>query len=191
MAEAVIVAAARTPIGRANKGSLVDVDAFALAVAAIDEVAKRSGLDRKLIDDIVLAESLQGGGVIARHAAVTLGMHQVPGLALNRWCAAGMAAVQTAAATVVSGMGSAIIAGGTESMSSMPQQLKSLRFSTALAPIDRTNSALDSSDTTPMALAPETAQSWVANTPRPPDAPQTSTLSPGRRTCGSCPNSMR
>ena len=125
MAEAVIVAAARTPIGRANKGSLVDVDAFALAVAAIDEVAKRSGLDRKLIDDIVLAESLQGGGVIARHAAVTLGMHQVPGLALNRWCAAGMAAVQTAAATVVSGMGSAIIAGGTESMSSMPQQLKS------------------------------------------------------------------
>ena len=72
-----------------------------------------------------------------------------------------------------------------------PQQLKSLRLMTALAPSDITKSRLSSSDTTPMALAPETAQSCTAMAPRPPDAPHTSTLWPGRRMCGRWPNSIR
>ena len=58
MTEAVIVAAARTPIGRAHKGSLVDVDAFRLAEIAVGEAVARSGIDAADIDDIVLAESL-------------------------------------------------------------------------------------------------------------------------------------
>ena len=126
MPEAVIVAAARTPIGRANKGSLVDVDAFTLAEVAVQAVLDRAGIDRADIDDLVLAESLQGGGVIGRHTAVRLGLTHVPGLADNRHCAAGLSAVQIAAGSIRAGMDRVVIAGGTESLSSMPQTLKSV-----------------------------------------------------------------
>src|ERR1700743_1709858 len=57
-----------------------------------------------------------------------------------------------------------------------PQQWKSLRLSTPLAPSESTKSRLLSSLITPMALAPDTAQSCTANDPKPPDAPHTSTL---------------
>jgi acetyl-CoA acetyltransferase family protein len=123
--EAVIVARARTPIGRANKGALVDVDAFELARVAVGAAIERSGLPGDEIDDLVLAESLQGGGVIARYTAVTLGLVQVPGLADNRHCAAGLSAVQIAAGSIRAGMDRVVVAGGTESLSSMPQALKS------------------------------------------------------------------
>ena len=126
MSDAVIVATARTPIGRANRGSLVDVDAFALAEHVTREVIARSKIDPRMIDDIVLAESLQGGGVIARNIAVRLGLDSIPGLADNRHCAAGLSAVQIAAATVRAGMDHVVVAGGTESLSSMPRQLKSV-----------------------------------------------------------------
>jgi hypothetical protein len=56
---------------------------------------------------------------------------------------------------------------------------------TPLAPSDITKSRLDSSEMTPIALAPEARISWTPTTPRPPEAPQTSTLWPGRRMCGS------
>jgi acetyl-CoA acetyltransferase family protein len=124
--EAVIVAAARTPIGRANKGSLVDVDAFELAEVAVGAAIERSGVPAADIDDIVLAESLQGGGVIARNVAVRLGLSSVPGLADNRHCAAGLSAVQIAAASIRAGMDRVVVAGGTESLSSMPQTMKSI-----------------------------------------------------------------
>ncbi len=126
MTEAVILAAARTPIGRANKGSLVDVDAFELARVAVSEAIARSGVPAADIDDIVLAESLQGGGVIARYVAVELGLDHVPGLADNRHCAAGLSAAQIAAGSIRAGMDQLIVAGGTESLSSMPQSLKSV-----------------------------------------------------------------
>jgi acetyl-CoA acetyltransferase family protein len=126
MNEAVIVAAARTPIGRASKGSLVDVDAFTLAEYAVRAVLDRAGIDYADIDDLVLAESLQGGGVIGRHTAVRLGLAHVPGLADNRHCAAGLSAVQIAAGSIMAGMDRVVVAGGTESLSSMPQTLKSV-----------------------------------------------------------------
>ncbi|HWD53310.1 MAG TPA: thiolase family protein [Acidimicrobiales bacterium] len=126
MTEAVIVAAARTPIGRANKGSLVDIDAFELAEVAVGAAIERSGVPAADIDDIVLAESLQGGGVIARNVAVRLGLSSVPGLADNRHCAAGLSAVQIAAGSVRAGMDRVVVAGGTESLSSMPQTMKSI-----------------------------------------------------------------
>ncbi len=126
MTEAVIVSAARTPIGRSHKGSLVDVDAFSLAEIAIASAIERSGLDPSLIDDIVMAESLQGGGVIARNVAIRLGLPAVPGLADNRHCAAGLSAIQIASGSIRAGMDKVVIAGGTESLSSMPQVLKSV-----------------------------------------------------------------
>jgi acetyl-CoA acetyltransferase family protein len=124
--EAVIVAAARTPIGRANKGSFVDIDAFQLAEVAVGAAIQRSGVPVADIDDIVLAESLQGGGVIARNVAVRLGLAGVPGLADNRHCAAGLSAIQIAAGSIRAGMDRVVVAGGTGSLSSMPRTLKSV-----------------------------------------------------------------
>ena len=100
MPEAVIVAACRTAIGTARKGALADTSPFELADVIVGEVVRRAGIEALEVDDIVLAESLYGGGDIARHAAVTAGLTDVPGLALNRHCASGLAAVQTAAANV-------------------------------------------------------------------------------------------
>lgn len=124
MSDAVVVATARTPIGRSHKGSLVDVDAFGLAEVVIRSVMERSGIDAGLIDDIVLAESLQGGGVIARNVAVRMGMPSVPGLADNRHCAGGLSAIQIAAGSIRAGMDQVVIAGGTESLSSTPRVFK-------------------------------------------------------------------
>jgi acetyl-CoA acetyltransferase family protein len=132
--DAVIVATARTPIGRARKGSLVDVDAFELAQIAVGEVIERSGIATSDIDDIVVAESLQGGGVIARNIAVRLGLTSVPGLADNRHCAAGLSAVQIASAGIRAGMDHVVVAGGTESLSTSPQTLKPAERSGAAEP---------------------------------------------------------
>src|SRR3954453_9387260 len=100
MRNTVIVGAGRTPICRSRKGSFASVDAFALARAGVSGVLERSGVAAADVDDVMLAEALQGGGVIARHTAVSLGLSQVPGLALNRHCAGGQAAAQSAIAAI-------------------------------------------------------------------------------------------
>src|SRR5690606_36477585 len=66
---------------------------------------------------------LYGGGVIARHAAITTGLTHVPGLAHNRHCAASLASVQSAAASIRSGMDRVVIAGGVNSASTSPRSL--------------------------------------------------------------------
>ena len=126
MTDAVIVAGARTPIGRSHKGSLLDVDAFELGKVAVGAAIGRSGIPAEDIDDVVLAESLQGGGVIARYVALELGLDSVPGLADNRHCAAGLSAVQIAAGSIRAGMDRVVVAGGTESLSSMVMGQKSV-----------------------------------------------------------------
>lgn len=121
MADAVIVSTARTPIGTAFKGTLVDVDPFTLGQHVVTEAVNRSTLDPKLIDDVVLAETLYGGGVIARYVAVEAGMDHVPGASTNRHCAAGLTAITTGAASIMAGMDRAVVAGGTHSMSTSPR----------------------------------------------------------------------
>ncbi|MDX6741030.1 thiolase family protein [Actinocorallia sp. A-T 12471] len=119
MPEAVIVEALRTPVATSFKGSLRDVDAFALADRIVGAAAAK--LDPAAVDDVILGEGLYGGGVVARHAAVTAGLTNVPGLALNRHCAAGLSSVQMAAASIRAGMDELIIAGGVNSMSTAPR----------------------------------------------------------------------
>jgi len=126
MTDAVIVSAARTAIGTARKGSLMNFTAFDLGKIAVEESLKRSGISVDDVDDIVLGEVLQGGGDIARYAAVELGMTDVPGMAHNRHCASGMAAVQTAAGSIRAGMDRVVIAGGTESITQSPSVFKKL-----------------------------------------------------------------
>src|SRR6476659_7160790 len=124
MTDAVIVSAARTAIGTARRGSLVDLDAFDLAKYAVQEALKRSGIPVEDVDDIVLGEVLQGGGDIARYVAVELGMLEAPGLAHNRHCASSRATVQSAAASIKAGMDRVVIAGGAESLTQSPQVFK-------------------------------------------------------------------
>ena len=119
MPEAVIVSALRTPIGTAMKGTLRDTDAYQLAEHVVGTAV--ADLDSGAIDDVILGEGLYGGGVVARHAAITAGLTSAPGLALNRHCAAGQAAVQSAAASVRAGMDLLIIAGGVNSASTSPR----------------------------------------------------------------------
>ena len=126
MGDAVIVAAARTPIGTARKGSLAGLTAFDLGRLAVEAAVKRAGIPTEDLDDIVLGEVLQGGGDIARYVAIELGLTDVPGMAHNRHCASGMAAVQTAAANIRAGMDRVVVAGGTESISQAPQVFRKL-----------------------------------------------------------------
>jgi acetyl-CoA acetyltransferase family protein len=121
MPEAVIVSACRTAIGTAFKGTLTETTAFDLADAVVAESLARTGLSGSEIDDVILGETMYGGGVVARHAALTAGLTDAPGLALNRHCASGLAAVATAAANIRSGMDDVVIAGGTHSMSTSPR----------------------------------------------------------------------
>ncbi len=123
MPEAVIVSALRTPIGTAVKGTLRDTDAYQLADHIVGATVTEldSHVDRADIDDLILGEGLYGGGVVARHAAITAGLTSVPGLATNRHCAAGLAAVQGAAASIRAGMDRVVIAGGVNSASTSPR----------------------------------------------------------------------
>ena len=117
---AAIVAAARTPIGTARKGTLANMPAVELAKPVISAVIERSGLDAAEFDDMVLAEVMQGGGDSARYIAVDLGLLNIAGLAVNRQCASSLSAIAVGAGQIASGMSQAILAGGMESLSTSP-----------------------------------------------------------------------
>jgi acetyl-CoA acetyltransferase family protein len=121
MPNAVIVSAVRTAIGTARKGSLVDTPAEVLARIILEESVRRSGLSPELIDDVVFAESLYGGGDVARHAAVEAGMLGVGGQAVNRHCAGSLTALGIAAGSIRAGMDRAIVAGGVQASSMSPR----------------------------------------------------------------------
>ena len=121
MAEAVIAAAVRTPIGRARKGSLADVrpeDMAAFAVrAAVDKVP---GLDPAKIVDVMLGcgmpEERQGMN-LARRVALLAGLpDSVPGTTVNRFCASSLQTIRMAFHAVKAGEGDAFVAGGVESI---------------------------------------------------------------------------
>lgn len=124
MNDAVIVSTARTAIGTAYKGSLVDVDALELATRTVSETVRRTGVDPTVLDDVVLGESLYGGGDLARYAAIESGLVGVPGVAHNRHCASGLAAVQSAAASIRAGMDKLVVAGGVQSTSTSPRSTR-------------------------------------------------------------------
>ena len=122
--EAVIVSTARTAIGTAFKGSLIDVDGLELATSVVGEVVKRSGIDPERFDDVLLGETLYGGGDLARYAAIEAGIEGAPGAALNRHCASGLTALTTGAASIKAGMDKVVIAGGVQSMSTSPRDTR-------------------------------------------------------------------
>jgi acetyl-CoA acetyltransferase family protein len=117
---ATIVAGARTAIGTSYKGSLNEADPLDLATTVVASAVDRAGLDPDLVDDVVLGESLYGGGAIGRYAAIEAGLVGVPGIAHNRHCASALSALQSASASIMSGMDRVVVAGGVQSSSTMP-----------------------------------------------------------------------
>jgi acetyl-CoA C-acetyltransferase len=109
-------------VATAFKGSLVSTRTEDLARIAVRAVVDRSGLEDSLIDDVVMAESMHGGGAVARHAAIEAGLIRAGGVALNRHCAGSLAAVAFASGSIIAGMEHAIVAGGAHSTSTTPQQ---------------------------------------------------------------------
>jgi acetyl-CoA acyltransferase len=146
-AKAAIVAAARTAIGTSRRGSLANMPAIELAKPIVAAVVDRSGLAAGDFDDLVLAESLQGGGDSARYIAVDLGLTEIPGMAVNRQCASSLTAIAVGAGQIASGMSRAILAGGMESCSTSPLLRKRKPFTTGKA-------AEDYQDWTPLSHLP-------------------------------------
>jgi acetyl-CoA C-acetyltransferase len=124
--EAFIYEAIRTPRGRGKQnGSLHGTKPVSLLVGLIDEIRRRHpGLDPNTIDDIVLGVVSpvgEQGADIARTAAILAGLPDtVGGVQMNRFCASGLEAVNTAATKVRSGWDHLVLAGGVESMSRVP-----------------------------------------------------------------------
>ena len=121
MTEAVIVATARSPIGRAYKGSLVEVRADDLAGFAIDALMdKVPQVDRSSVDDVMLGCGLthhEQGYNLARPAALIGGMPEtVPATTVNRFCASSLQTIRMAFHAVRQGEGDTYIAAGSESV---------------------------------------------------------------------------
>ena len=122
MTEAYIVATARSPIGRAHKGSLKDVRPDDLAAqmvrAAVDQVP---GLDPARIDDLLLGCGLPGGkqGMnLARIVAVLCGWDMVPGATVTRYCSSSLQTTRMAFHAIKAGEGDVFVSAGVESVSS-------------------------------------------------------------------------
>jgi acetyl-CoA C-acetyltransferase len=121
MPEAVIVAAARTPIGRANKGSLVDCRPDDLSATIVKAaLAKVPGLDPKVVEDVIWGcgqPAGESGYNIARVVGILAGIPDVPGVTVNRYCSSSLQTIRMAAHAIKAGEGDIFIAGGVETVS--------------------------------------------------------------------------
>jgi acetyl-CoA C-acetyltransferase len=121
MPEAVIVATARSPIGRANKGSLVDIRPDDLTAQMISAaLAKVPELDPQDIDDLLLGCGLPGGEQgynLARVVAVLLGFDFLPGTTITRYCSSSLQTTRMAMHAIRAGEGDVFISAGVETVS--------------------------------------------------------------------------
>jgi acetyl-CoA acyltransferase len=124
MKTAYILASYRTPGCRANKGKLKDVRPDDLAAVAMKGLIERTGVDPNMVEDVYLGcafpEAEQGMNM-GRVAAMKAGFpYQVPGQTINRFCSSGIQTIAMAAERIMAGFADCIVAGGAESMSSVP-----------------------------------------------------------------------
>ncbi|MBW2093338.1 MAG: thiolase family protein [Deltaproteobacteria bacterium] len=125
MKEAVIVAACRTAVGKAPRGTLKDTRPEAMGCAVLGDLLKRAGdLDPMLIDDVVIGctfpEATQGLN-LARVLVMSMGWpDRVPGTTVNRFCSSGLQAIAIGAEKIMCGFADVVVAGGVESMSQIP-----------------------------------------------------------------------
>ena len=121
MLEAVIVATARTPIGKAYRGSFNDTQGQALAGSAIGEAGRRAGVEPGEVEDVVMGCAMQQGSTgfnVARQGALWAGMpDSVPGMTIDRQCGSGLMAIASVAKSIANGELKIGVGGGVESIS--------------------------------------------------------------------------
>ena len=125
MTEAYIYDALRTPRGKGRKdGSLHEVTSVRLSALALNALKERNNLDGHAVEDVIwgnVTQVMEQGGCLARSAVLASDLDEsIPGLAINRFCASGMEAVNLAANQIKGGAGDAYIAGGVEMMGRVP-----------------------------------------------------------------------
>ncbi len=123
MAEAVIVEAVRSPVGKRN-GALSGVHPSELSAQVLNGLVQRAGIDPALVDDVIWGCVMQAGEQaldIARTALLTAGWPEtVPGVTVDRQCGSSQQSLHFAVAGVVAGHYDVVVAGGVESMSRTP-----------------------------------------------------------------------
>ncbi|SEM62827.1 acetyl-CoA acyltransferase [Mesobacillus persicus] len=137
MREAVIVAGARTPVGRAKKGSLANVRPDDLGALVVKETLKRAGNYEGNIDDLIIGCAMpeaEQGLNMARNIGALAGLsYEVPAVTVNRFCSSGLQTIATGAEKIMLGHADTIIAGGAESMSMVPMSGHVMRPNAKLA----------------------------------------------------------
>jgi acetyl-CoA C-acetyltransferase len=126
----VIVAGARTPIGRFG-GAFKDVPATILGAHAIRAAVERSGIEGRNVDYVIMGQVLQAGAgqITARQAAIEAGVPQeVPAITINKVCLSGLNAIALADQLIRAGEVEVVVAGGMESMSGAPYVVPKARF---------------------------------------------------------------
>ena len=129
MKEVVIVSAVRTPMGSFG-GCLSSVSATNLGSAAIKGAIEKAGIDSRIVNEVFMGNVLQAnlGQAPARQAAIFAGLSKdVPCTTINKVCSSGMKSIMIAAQTILSGDNDVVIAGGMESMSSVPHYMDKSR----------------------------------------------------------------
>lgn len=125
MREAVIVSAARTPIGKAFRGSLNNIHSPSLMAHALGAAAERAGIAGPEIDDVIVGSVLTAGTAgmnLARNAALAAGFGaSAPGQTVDRQCASSLVAIAAAANRIVAEGDGIILAGGQENVSALQQ----------------------------------------------------------------------
>jgi len=127
MPEAVIVSAARTPIGRAFRGAFNQTHGATLAGHVVRHAAERANVDPAEIEDVIIGVGMPEGATghnLGRNAAIRAGFpDRVPGTTINRYCASGLQAIATAAGRIIADGAQVIVAGGCESVSMVQNDL--------------------------------------------------------------------
>jgi len=125
MREAVIVAGARTPVGRAKRGSLKDVHPVDMGAAVVSDLLRRiPQLDPAAIEDVIMGTAVpeaEQGMNMARLIGLRAGLpSNVAGITINRFCSSGLQTIAYAAQQIMVGSSDVLVAGGVESMSLLP-----------------------------------------------------------------------
>jgi acetyl-CoA C-acetyltransferase len=132
MRRAAIVSPLRTPVGRFG-GALKEVPVERLGATVVNAVLERTGLDPKLVEDVVFAQSYANSETpcVGRWIALEAGLPvSVPGMQLDRRCGGGLQSIATAAMMVQTGACDVVIAGGVESMSNIEHYTTGVRWGT-------------------------------------------------------------
>lgn len=119
MADAVIVSTSRTPIGRANKGSLTEARPDDLSSHALSDVLRKVDVDPNEVEDVIWGIGQpggEGGYNIARVISAQQGL-DLPGVTVNRYCSSSLQTIRMAAHAIMAGEGDCFVAGGVETVS--------------------------------------------------------------------------